>query len=249
MILKNLFLVVAKTFAAFTIPGMKKAVVLLSGGLDSTTCLALAKSQGYECYALSFDYGQKQRAELNAAKIIAQHFGTAQHKIVNLTDIGTFGGSALTDSDIRIPDYSNSQEIPTTYVPARNTIFLSIALGWAEILNAQTIFVGVSAVDYSGYPDCRPEYIAAFQHMANLATRSGINGQVLKIETPLIQLSKAETIQLGLSLGVDYSLSVSCYRADAEGLACGSCDSCTFRKKGFNESNTADPTHYKSEAV
>lgn len=222
---------------------MKKAIILLSGGLDSMTCLAYAKSKNYECYALSFDYGQKNHAELHAAKKIAAYFKVARHEIINLS-IGNLGGSALTDKKINVPDYTGKKEIPITYVPARNTVFLSIALGWAEIINSEAIFIGVSAVDYSGYPDCRPEYIAAFQNMANLATQKGITGGTIKIETPLINLSKAETIQLGAQLGVDYALTVSCYRATEEGLACGNCDSCTYRKKGFSEANIKDCTRY-----
>ncbi len=222
---------------------MKKAIILLSGGMDSATCLAYAKSKNYECYALSFDYGQKNRAELNAAKKIAVHFKVARHEVINLS-IGNLGGSALTDKKINVPDYTGKKEIPITYVPARNTVFLSIALGWAEIINADAIFIGVNAVDYSGYPDCRPEYIAAFQNMANLATKKGIKGEIIRIETPLIHLSKAETIRLGVKLGVDYALTVSCYRATEEGLACGNCDSCTYRKKGFSEASIKDCTHY-----
>ena len=224
---------------------MKKAVILLSGGLDSTTCLALAKSQGYECYALSFDYGQKHNAELTAAKQIAEHFNVARHEIMNLAPIGKLGGSALTDNSIEIPDYSGATDIPITYVPARNTIFLSLVLGWAEIINADAIFIGVSAIDYSGYPDCRPQFIEAFQKLAELATKTGVNGHSIKIETPLIHLSKAETIKLGHSLGVDYSLTISCYRADFDGLACGECDSCSLRKKGFAEMKISDATKYK----
>lgn len=212
---------------------MKHAVILLSGGLDSTTCLAIAKNQHYDCYALSFDYGQKHCAELIAAKKIAQHFQVTQHEIVTLS-IGNFGGSALTDPKINIPNYVDEKLCPPTYVPARNTIFLSIALGFAEIIQAETIFIGVNAVDYSGYPDCRPEYINAFQKMANLATASQTK---IKIETPLIHLSKAEIIRLGLTLGVDYSMTISCYRATPDGVACGTCDSCVYRQKGFAEVN------------
>jgi len=222
---------------------MKKAVILLSGGLDSTTCLALARSEGYECYALSFDYGQKHNSELNAAKKISRQFNTKRHEIVTLS-IGNLGGSALTDDNISVPDFNGSKEIPLTYVPARNTIMLSIALGWAEILDADNIYIGVSAVDYSGYPDCRPEYINAFREMANLATKKSIEGKPINIVTPLINLSKAETTKLGVSLGVDYSETVSCYKATDDGLACGKCDSCHLRKKGFEEANTPDPTRY-----
>jgi len=211
--------------------------------LDSTTCLALARSEGYECYALSFDYGQKHNSELNAAKKISRQFNTKRHEIVTLS-IGNLGGSALTDDNISVPDFNGSKEIPLTYVPARNTIMLSIALGWAEILDADNIYIGVSAVDYSGYPDCRPEYINAFREMANLATKKSIEGKPINIVTPLINLSKAETTKLGVSLGVDYSETVSCYKATDDGLACGKCDSCHLRKKGFEEANTPDPTRY-----
>ena len=222
---------------------MKKAVVLLSGGLDSTTCLAVAKDAGFECYALSFNYGQKHNVELVQAKAIAQNFSVKQHEVVSLS-IGNFGGSALTDENIEVPEYSGTKDIPVTYVPARNTTFLSIALGWAEVIEASSIFIGVSAIDYSGYPDCRPEYIAAFQDLAGLATKAGVEGRPIKIETPLISLSKADTIKLGASLGVDYAMTVSCYCADDAGYACGSCDSCMLRKQGFEEAGVADPTRY-----
>ncbi|OGT35689.1 MAG: 7-cyano-7-deazaguanine synthase QueC [Gammaproteobacteria bacterium RIFCSPHIGHO2_12_FULL_37_14] len=224
---------------------MKKAVVLLSGGLDSTTCLAIAKNQGYSCYALSFDYGQKHRAELEAARNIARKFHAERHEIVSLS-IGSLGGSALTDKSIDVPNYMSSNEIPVTYVPARNTVFLSIALGWAEILEAEAIFIGVTAVDYSGYPDCRPEYIAAFQNLANLATKVGVEGQQIKIEAPLIKLSKAEIIQAGHELNIDYSFTVSCYKANTDGEACGECDSCFLRKKGFLDAMIADQTKYQA---
>lgn len=226
---------------------MKKAVVLLSGGLDSTTCLALAKDQGYACYALSFSYGQKHNAELLAAQNIARHFGVVKHEIVDL-NLGQLdgGGSALTDPQIAIPEYVEKDIIPVTYVPARNTIFLSVALGWAEILHAQKIFIGISAVDYSNYPDCRPEYLEAFQMMATLATKTGVEEKPVHIEAPLMHLSKAETLNLGLSLGVDYSLTVTCYKATDEGLACGYCASCELRKRGFAEAAVADPTRYVS---
>ncbi len=222
---------------------MKKAVILLSGGLDSTTCLASAISDGYECYALSFDYGQKHKAELQAAKKIAAQFKVKQHEIINL-DIGKLGGSALTDETIQVDDYSDSPAIPLTYVPARNTIMLSIALGWAEIMQAEAIYIGVSAVDYSGYPDCRPEYLEAFRSMANLATKRGVEGQGISIVAPLINLNKAETCALGKSLDVDYGDTVSCYRATLDGEACGSCASCYLRKKGFEEAAMPDPTRY-----
>lgn len=221
----------------------KKAVVLTSGGLDSTTCLALAISKGYACHALSFDYGQRHRAELSAAALIANSLG-AHHQVVTL-DVGKLGGSALTDPSLSIPEYAPRTDIPVTYVPARNTTFLSIALGYAEVLEAERIFIGVSSVDYSNYPDCRLEYIQAFQAMANLATRAGVEGRPIIIETPLLYLSKAETIALGHTLGVDYSLTVSCYQATPEGFACGSCDSCVLRIKGFQEAKVADPTRYR----
>ena len=224
----------------------KKAVVLVSGGLDSTTVLALAISQGYDCYTLSFDYGQRHCSELKAASHVSAIMGVAQHKVVNL-DLGTIGGSALTDLSIDIPVYETAG-IPVTYVPARNTVFLSIALGWAEVLGANKIFLGVNAVDYSGYPDCRPEYISSFEAMANLATRAGVEGNRLSIEAPLIDLTKAQIIKEGLALGVDYSHTVSCYQANAEGLACGKCDSCRLRIQGFNEAGIKDPTQYENSA-
>ena len=221
---------------------MKNAVILFSGGLDSTTCLAYAKSKGFNCYAISFNYGQRHSAELNAAKRIATHFG-AEHFIVDLP-ISQFGGSALTDEKLDVPDFKGDDEIPITYVPARNTIFLSFALGWAEVLKANDIFIGVSSVDYSGYPDCRPEYIQAFQRLANLATKVGAEEGSIRLQTPLISLSNAETIKLGLSLGVDYQMTVSCYKATDEGHACGKCDSCMLRIKGFSDAQVADSTLY-----
>lgn len=221
---------------------MKKAVILFSGGLDSTTCLAIAKSLGYDCYALSFRYGQRHSVELESAKRIAQQFKVT-HKIIELP-IDQFGGSALTDKNATIPQYQGNQDIPVTYVPARNTIFLSFALAWAEVLNAHDIFIGVSAIDYSGYPDCRPEYIESFQKTANLATKIGVTEGNIRIQTPLISLSKAETVKVGLQLGVDYSMTVSCYQANHAGHACGVCDSCALRKKGFMEAEIADPTFY-----
>ncbi|MDX1836119.1 7-cyano-7-deazaguanine synthase QueC [Legionella taurinensis] len=224
---------------------MKKAIVLLSGGLDSTTCLAIAKSQGYACYALSFDYGQRHNAELEAAKRVARQLGAIEHHVFTL-DIGQFKGSALTDASVAVPDYCGDGKIPVTYVPARNTIFLSVALGFAETLAAFNLFIGVSQIDYSGYPDCRPEYIAAFETMANLATKAGIEGRKTVIHTPLIAWSKAETIRQGVACGADYSLTVSCYQATPEGVACGRCDSCTYRRKGFNEAGIIDPTRYVS---
>ncbi len=228
---------------------IEKAVVLLSGGLDSTTCLAVAKQKGYECYGLSFDYGQRHRAELKAAENTAQRIGVRDYKVMPI-NLRAFGGSALTDDNIQVPEAEQSCEaesgIPVTYVPARNTIFLAIALGWAEVLDAQHIFIGVNAVDYSGYPDCRPEFIDAFQTMASLATKAGIEGHGPVFHTPLIDLSKGDIIKLGLGLGVDYSLTTSCYQADEEGRACGLCDSCRLRRRGFEEAGIADPTLYKS---
>ncbi len=222
----------------------KKAVVLVSGGLDSTTVLAIARNQGFDCYTLSFDYGQRHRAELVAAERCALEGGAKQHKVVSL-DLGTIGGSALTDESIDVPE-QQTEGIPVTYVPARNTVFLSIALGWAEVLGAEAIYIGVNAVDYSGYPDCRPEYITAFQKMANLATQIGVEGRRLDIVTPLIHLSKAEIIKRGLELGVDYAKTVSCYQANLSGEACGLCDSCRLRRQGFVEAGIADPTRYRS---
>lgn len=223
---------------------MKKAVVLLSGGLDSTTCLALAKSLNFECHAMSFSYGQRHTTELLAATRIAQHYQVASHKIVNL-DTELFRHSALTDSSLEVPNFQDGSEIPVTYVPARNTIFLAMALGFAESIGARDIYIGASSVDYSHYPDCRPEFIAAFQTLANLATKAGVNGDSFTIHTPLQHLSKIKTIELGLGLGVDYSLTVSCYQADDAGKACGHCDSCTFRKRGFAGANVSDPTRYQ----
>lgn len=222
----------------------KKAVVLLSGGLDSTTVLAVAKSKGYECYALSFDYGQRHDVELKAAAHIASDMVVMEHKVLHL-DINQFGGSALTDMAIDVPDFPG-EGIPVTYVPARNTIFLSMALAYAEVLGAMDIFIGVNAVDYSGYPDCRPEYIQAFQQMANLATRAAVEGEPVTIHAPLIDLTKAEIIKLGQSLGVDYALTVSCYSADSGGKACGHCDSCRLRKQGFIDAGLEDPTLYSA---
>lgn len=223
----------------------KKAVILVSGGLDSATVLAMAKAEGLECYTLAFDYGQRHRAELTAAKQISSVMAATEHKVVKL-DLSTIGGSALTDMDIAVPDHDDSEGIPITYVPARNTIFLSIALGWAEVLGAQDIFIGVNAVDYSGYPDCRPDYITAYEKMANLATQTGVEGLQLNIQTPLMTLSKAEIIQRGMALSVDYGLTVSCYQANAAGEACGSCDSCFLRKEGFEQAGLTDPTCYIS---
>ncbi|NOS89563.1 MAG: 7-cyano-7-deazaguanine synthase QueC [Methylococcaceae bacterium] len=221
----------------------KNAIVLLSGGLDSITVLALAKQQGYRCYALSFDYGQRHNAELVAAAQIAQDYQVEDHKIIKL-GLGAIGGSALTDAHIAVPD-SLQAGIPVTYVPARNTIFLSFALGWAEVLNLRDIFIGVNAVDYSGYPDCRPEFIHAFQELANLATKAGVEGGHFTIHTPLISLSKAEIIQKGIALGVDYQRTVSCYSADDLGRACGVCDACRLRKQGFIAAGVEDSTRYQ----
>lgn len=220
----------------------KPAVILLSGGLDSATVLAMARAQGFDCYALSFRYGQRHESELNAARRVALVAGAAEHRIIPI-DLAGIGGSALTDHSIPVPE-ALEVGIPVTYVPARNTIFLSYALAWAEVLGAQDIFIGVNAVDYSGYPDCRPEYIAAFEILANLATKAGVEGKHLALHTPLIHLSKAEIILQGLKLGVDYSLTVSCYQADDEGHACGVCDSCRFRMAGFSAAGVADPTRY-----
>lgn len=223
----------------------KPAVVLLSGGLDSATCLAIARSAGFACHCLSVDYGQRHAAELAAAARVAQALGAAEHRVVHL-DIGQFGGSALTDASIAVPTGGVQPGIPVTYVPARNTIMLSLALGWAEILGAQDIFVGVNAVDYSGYPDCRPAFIAAFEAMANLATKAGVEGHALKIHAPLIDLAKADIIRRGAALGVDYALTVSCYQADEAGRACGLCDACRLRRDGFAAAGLPDPTPYRA---
>ena len=223
----------------------KKAIILLSGGLDSITVLALAKQQGYICYALSFEYGQRHNAELIAAAQIAKDYQVYDHKIIKL-GLGSIGGSALTDEKIAVPNTPQTG-IPVTYVPARNTIFLSFALGWAEVLNLTDIFIGVNAVDYSGYPDCRPEFITAFQKLANLATKAGVNGESFVIHTPLISLSKAEIIKKGIALGVDYRQTVSCYSADEQGEACGVCDACRIRITGFSEANVKDPTRYQKQ--
>jgi 7-cyano-7-deazaguanine synthase len=221
---------------------MKKAVVLLSGGLDSSTVLAIARAEGYECHALSFDYGQRHGAELLAAHRVAEFFGVKEHKLVRI-GLDAIGGSALTDEAIAVPDHPQ-EGIPVTYVPARNTVFLSFALGWAEVLNSTDIFIGVNAVDYSGYPDCRPEYIAAFQALAKLATKAGVEGAEFRIHAPLVRLSKAEIIRRGVELGVDYALTVSCYSADPQGRACGVCDACRLRAAGFAAAGIPDPTRY-----
>jgi 7-cyano-7-deazaguanine synthase len=222
---------------------VSKAVILLSGGLDSATTLAIAKSEGYECYALSVNYHQRHIAELEAAKKIAAHFNVKDHKTVEL-DLSWMLTSALTNPDLKVPT-ELSAHIPVTYVPARNTLMLTLALGWAEVIGAHDIFIGVNAVDYSGYPDCRPEYIAQFQNMANLATKSAVEGKTIQLHTPLIDLSKEAIIAKGLHLGVDYSVTVSCYQADKDGLACGVCDSCRLRQNGFKAAGVVDPTHYQ----
>jgi 7-cyano-7-deazaguanine synthase len=221
----------------------KHAVVLLSGGLDSATLLALAREQGYACYALTFAYGQRHGAETAAAAQVADTLGAIELRVMSLAGLGEIGGSALTDRAIAVPE-SPSAGIPVTYVPARNTVFLSLALAWAEVLGARDIFIGVNAVDYSGYPDCRPEFIAAFEMTANLATKAGVEGGQFRVHAPLITLSKAEIIRAGLRLGVDYALTVSCYQADAQGRACGRCDSCRLRAEGFRAAGCADPTRY-----
>ena len=224
---------------------MKRAVVLLSGGLDSATVLAMAREQGFDCYALSVDYGQRHHAELAAAQKVAQALGAREHRILNI-DLTGFGGSALTDSSIAVPEHASSG-IPITYVPARNTIMLSLALAWAEVLHAQDIFFGVNAVDYSGYPDCRPEYVAAFERMANLATQAAVEGKPLTLHAPLLHLTKGEIIRQGVRLGVDYGLTVSCYQADEAGRACGRCDSCRLRREGFQSAGVPDSTRYRGE--
>jgi len=221
----------------------KRAVVLVSGGLDSATTLAIANNQGNSCFALSFDYGQRHRCELDAAVKVVQQIGAQEHKILKL-DLAGITGSALTDTNVAVPQQP-SEGIPVTYVPARNTVFLSLALGWAEVLGALDIFIGVNAVDYSGYPDCRPEFIRAFENTANLATKLGVEQNAFKIRTPLIQLSKAEIIKQGNSLGVDYSLTISCYDPDSNGKACGVCDSCRLRRAGFKDAGIKDPTIYR----
>jgi 7-cyano-7-deazaguanine synthase len=221
----------------------KRAVVLLSGGLDSATVLAIAREQGFECYALSVDYGQRHVAELNAASEVARVQGAREHRVMRV-DLANIGGSALTDASIAVPEAA-TPGIPITYVPARNTIMLSLALAWAEVLHASDVFVGVNAVDYSGYPDCRPEFIAAFESLGKLATRAGVEGAPFNVHAPLIRLSKAEIIREGTRLGVDYSQTVSCYQADDAGRACGRCDSCRLRKAGFEAAGLADPTRYR----
>ncbi|MDP2111005.1 MAG: 7-cyano-7-deazaguanine synthase QueC [Thiobacillus sp.] len=221
---------------------MKPAVILLSGGLDSATVLAIAREAGYACHALSLDYGQRHTAELAAAARVAKNLGAVEHRVIRI-GLGDIGGSALTDASIAVPE-SPTAGIPVTYVPARNTVMLALALAWAEVLGSRDLFIGVNAVDYSGYPDCRPEFIAAFEQMANLATRAGVEGARLRVHAPLQHLSKAQIIQRGIELGVDYAQTVSCYQADAEGLACGRCDACRLRREGFRAAGLADPTRY-----
>ena len=221
---------------------MKPAVILLSGGLDSATVLAIARESGYACHALSLDYGQRHNAELAAAARVAFSLGAKEHRVIRL-GLGDLGGSALTDDSIAVPE-KPTEGIPVTYVPARNTVMLALALAWAEVLGARDIFIGVNAVDYSGYPDCRPEFIAAFEHMANLATRAGTEGIKLRVHAPLQYLSKAQIIQRGMELGVDYAQTVSCYQADADGRACGVCDACRLRRQGFEQAEVSDITRY-----
>lgn len=221
----------------------KKAVVLLSGGLDSATVLAMARAEGLACYTMSFDYGQRHRAELAAAERVAVQLGAVEHKVIGM-NLGGIGGSALTDTRLAVPE-APAEGIPVTYVPARNTVFLALALGWAEVLEARDLFIGVNAVDYSGYPDCRPEFVEAFERVANLATRAGVEGEGFRIRAPLQYLSKAQIIQAGTALGVDYGLTVSCYQADEEGRACGRCDSCRLRAAGFAEAGLPDSTRYR----
>jgi 7-cyano-7-deazaguanine synthase len=220
----------------------KRAVILLSGGLDSATVVAMAKADGFDCYTMSFDYGQRHRAELQAAERVASDMGVIEHKVIGL-NLNGIGSSALTDSSIAVPETAG-EGIPVTYVPARNTVFLSLALGWAEVLGARDIFIGVNAVDYSGYPDCRPEFVEAFERMANLATKAGVEGQGFTIRAPLQMLSKADIVKAGTRLGVDYGLTVSCYQADEQGRACGKCDSCRLRAEGFTAAGVTDPTRY-----
>ena len=221
---------------------MSRAVVLLSGGMDSATCLAIAADEGHECFGLSFNYGQRHDAELDAARAIAASHDIAAHRILNM-DLGELGGSALTDDNIAVPE-SASDQIPVTYVPARNTVFLSFALGWAEVVDADFIYIGVNAVDYSGYPDCRAEYLDAFQRMANLALKRSVEGQPILIRAPLLEMTKAQIVKRGSEFGVDFARTVSCYQADETGRACGKCDACRLRKLGFSEAGVADPTRY-----
>lgn len=222
----------------------RRAVVLLSGGLDSATCLAIAQNAGFDCYCLSLDYGQRHSTELDAATRVAKALGAKEHRVLRL-DLAAFGGSALTDRNIEVPTDGVGSGIPVTYVPARNTIMLSLALAWAEVLESRDIFVGVNAVDYSGYPDCRPEFVAAFENLANLATKAGVEGSRMTIHAPLIDLTKAEIIRQGSALGVDYGLTISCYQADDQGRACGACDACRLRSAGFSAAGLPDPTPYQ----
>jgi 7-cyano-7-deazaguanine synthase len=221
---------------------MPAAVVLLSGGLDSATVLAIARAQNYRCHALTMDYGQRHRAELEAARRVASVLGATEHRVLRL-GLDAIGGSALTDLAIPVPE-SPGEGIPATYVPARNTVLLALALGWAEVLGARDIFIGVNAVDYSGYPDCRPAFITAFESLANLATKAGVEGERFRMHAPLIQLSKSQIIRRGTALGLDYGLTVSCYQADGHGRACGMCDACRLRAKGFSDAGLPDPTRY-----
>ncbi len=225
-------------------PDTRRAVILLSGGLDSTTCLAIARDLGFECYALSVAYGQRHAAELSASKRVAAQLGAREHRLASVS-LGQFGGSALTDASISVPVEGPSEGIPVTYVPARNTVMLSIALAWAEVLGARDLFIGVNAVDYSGYPDCRPEFIRAFETLANLATKAGVEGKGLTVHTPLMNWSKAEIVRRGTELGVDYAATVSCYLADEDGRACGRCDACRLRQAGFATADLPDPTRYR----
>jgi 7-cyano-7-deazaguanine synthase len=224
---------------------MKPAVILLSGGLDSATVLAIAREAGFACHALSLDYGQRHNAELAAAARVAKSLGAVEHRVLRL-GLSDIGGSALTDDSIAVPE-SPTEGIPVTYVPARNTVMLALALAWSEVLGGRDIFIGVNAVDYSGYPDCRPEFIAAFEHMANLATRAGVEGATLRIHAPLQYLSKAEIVRRGIELGVDFAQTVSCYQADADGHACGVCDACRLRRQGFEQAGIPDPTRYRRQ--
>ncbi len=227
---------------------MKKAVILLSGGLDSATVLALAKHQGYACYTMSFDYGQRHRSELKASAELSKQLGAIEHKVICL-NLDGIGGSALTDTSLAIPEQTTvTEQIPVTYVPARNTVFLALALGWAEVLQARDIFIGVNSVDYSGYPDCRMEFIRAFEQLANLATRAGVEGKGFRIQAPLQSLSKAQIVQQGSALGVDYSMTISCYQADEQGRACGKCESCRLRAAGFHQAGLKDPTNYQGKS-
>jgi 7-cyano-7-deazaguanine synthase len=230
-------------YPASDLSSRKRAIVLLSGGLDSATVLAIARSQSYECYALSVEYGQRHRAELDAAQRVAAAIGAKEHRVMRV-DLAGIGGSALTDTTVAIPE-SLQPGIPVTYVPARNTLFLSLALGWAEVIGARDIFVGVNAVDYSGYPDCRPAFIEAFEALARVATKAGVEGARFEIHAPLIEMSKADIIRAGMSLGVDFSATVSCYQADSQGRACGKCDSCRLRAAGFAAAGIPDPTRYR----